>query len=94
MNLRPWHPPCWSVAPSLCPLPGAFYSQLRIVEKAQLERGIKVRIIVFDVDPQQILCVAMYPSSQHGPTTDQLVRLYQSSSQQASPITPTARGEK
>jgi len=72
------HPPCWCVAPSLCPLEGQFFDALREQEDSLLARGIKVRIVLFDT-PELILGVAYYDAHQSGPTNEQLVRIYRSS---------------
>lgn len=69
------HPPCWCVAPTALPLDGEPYEMLRKLETDLLPKGLKVRLVVFDV-PVQIMGVAMFDARQRKPTQKQLARIF------------------
>lgn len=72
---QPTHPPCWVVAPSLCPFQGELFDKLRASEDALLAKGTKIRVVVFD-SPEPVMGVAVFNASQKQPTSEQLERIY------------------
>lgn len=73
-----WHPGCWVVAPSEWPNPNPLIEQLKAAEDNLLKSSTKLRVVVFDVEPELPIGVAVYPVTQFGPTHEQLARIYQS----------------